>query len=138
MVLGRNGPLRLLHGGLARELVVVGVLDKKMGFLAWLLLLLLLLLFVGLMLLDDLFDADALVLGLALCLDLLDLLVVREVLEVFRVGVRLVRLRLGSRVELFWRSSEASKSRCVGCAQIPKGALPSWCRKNSAIQAGLN
>ena len=100
MVLGRNGPLRLLHGGLTRELVVVGVLDKKMGFLAWLLLLLLLLLFVGLMLLVDLFDADALVLGLALCLDLLDLLVVREVLEVLGVRVRLLGLRLGRGVEL--------------------------------------
>lgn len=98
MVLGGNGPLRLLHGGLTRELVVVGVLDEKMRLLARLLLLLL---FVEFMLLDDFLDTDALVLGLALSLDMLDLLVVREVLEVFRVGVRLVCLRLGSRVELF-------------------------------------
>ena len=66
-------------------------------------------LLLGIVLRKSLFDGDALVLGLALGLDLLDALVVRKVLEVLGVVVRLVRLRLGRRVELLCRA----EGRCV-------------------------
>ena len=56
---------------------------------------------VGLVLREDLFDGDTLVLGLTLGVDALDLLVVREVLEVFRVGVRLFCLSFRRGVILF-------------------------------------
>ena len=50
---------------------------------------------------DDLLDRDALELGFALSLLTFDLLVVGEVLEVFRVSVGFVGLGLRSGVVLF-------------------------------------
>ena len=50
---------------------------------------------------DDLLDRDALELGFALSLLTFDLLVVSEVLEVFRVSVGFVGLGLRSGVVLF-------------------------------------
>ena len=97
--------LVLLRGGLVErgrlELVVVRVLDDEVRVLAvrgrgrgrGVVL-------VRLVLRDDLLDGDALELGLALGLDALDLLVVREMFEVLGVIVRLVRLCLGRGVEL--------------------------------------
>ncbi len=54
-------------------------------------------------LLDNLFNRDALELGLALSFDALDLLVVREVLEIFGMVVGLVCLRLRGGVKLLCR-----------------------------------
>ena len=100
----RRGLLELL----GRDVVVMWVLNNELRVHAALFLVLLLVrllvrgLVVGLVLREDLFDGDTLVLGLALGLDALDLLVVREVLEVLGVVVSLVRLRLRGRVELLW------------------------------------
>ena len=102
LLLWRNDTLRLLDRGLLQirglELVIVRILDYEVRLVT--VLLRGLRVVVGLMLRDDLFDGNALELGLPLGLDALDLLVVREMFEVLGVIVRLVRLCLGRGVEL--------------------------------------
>ena len=87
-------------------MVLVRILDDDLGFACGRMLLRVLF-----VLGDDLLDRDALELRLTLSFLALDLFVVREVLVVLGVCVRLVRLCVGSRVELLCRRVEGLSQR---------------------------